>query len=213
MTKVISFINKKGGTGKTTSAINVATSLREMGFEVALIETDTNRSLLQVRKQELESVEYLGRGVPDIVQSDETDAERQIVNLRREMVSFVIVDGAANMSAYAIRRISLNSDIVVVPTGLSRQEILVAERTLADVLPACETHTKLKVVLLPNRIHFLTAPSTINKILEHLRVPVMEMYIPYFKQFHHISTLKPADGYMEITNYLLKLLEMEPVLF
>ncbi len=212
MTKVVSFINRKGGTGKTTNAINVATALKEMGFEVALIETDINRSLMQVRQQELEEAGYLAKGAPDLVQSDEADVENRIKGFRREMISFVIVDGTANMNSYATRRISLNSDIVIIPTGISRQEVLVAERTLGDILPAMESNPNLKVVLLPNRVHFLTSQDTVTKILEHLKVPVMEIYIPYFKQFHNLSTIKPAEGYMEVTNYLLKLLEMEAVM-
>ena len=52
MAKVISFISRKGGTGKTTNAINLSTMLHSLGHAVALIETDTNYTLNTLRKLE-----------------------------------------------------------------------------------------------------------------------------------------------------------------
>ena len=53
MAKIISFISRKGGTGKTTNAINLATTLYQMGKRVLLIETDANYTLNTLRKMEL----------------------------------------------------------------------------------------------------------------------------------------------------------------
>jgi chromosome partitioning protein len=50
MAKVISFISRKGGTGKTTNAINLATTLNTLGKRVVLVETDTNYTLNTLRK-------------------------------------------------------------------------------------------------------------------------------------------------------------------
>ena len=50
MTKVISFISRKGGSGKTTNAINLATSLHDMKKKVLLVETDPNYTLISSRK-------------------------------------------------------------------------------------------------------------------------------------------------------------------
>ena len=78
MTKVISFINRKGGTGKTTSAINTATALRQMGFEVTLIETDTNYSLSHVRNRELSATGEGGGRFPDLMQTEEENVDKLI---------------------------------------------------------------------------------------------------------------------------------------
>jgi len=53
MTKVISFISRKGGTGKTTNAINLATFLSDGKKKVLVLETDANYTLNSLRKLEL----------------------------------------------------------------------------------------------------------------------------------------------------------------
>src|SRR5690348_3401034 len=53
MSKIISFISRKGGTGKTTNAIHLTTTLKQMGKKVLLVETDTNYTLNTLRKMEM----------------------------------------------------------------------------------------------------------------------------------------------------------------
>ncbi len=53
MTKIISFISRKGGTGKTTVAMNLATMLFNLGHKLAMLETDTNYTLNTLRQMEV----------------------------------------------------------------------------------------------------------------------------------------------------------------
>ena len=53
MTKIISFISRKGGTGKTTNAINLATYLAKKKNNIILVETDPNYTINSLRKLEL----------------------------------------------------------------------------------------------------------------------------------------------------------------
>lgn len=212
MSKVISFINRKGGTGKTTSAINTATALREMGFEVTVMETDNNYSLTEMRERDITATGQGGGKFPELVQTDEASVDRFVRELRKKMVDFIIIDGAANMSPDTIRRVTTLSDIVVVPTSLSDNEMMVTARTLRDIQPVMQNHRKLKVVLLANRIHFLTAQETVGEALAHLGIPVLDIYIPNYKQYTSLNTMTPADCYRQVAKSILKMFVNEPVL-
>lgn len=50
--KIISFINPKGASGKTTVTINVSSYLAGLGLKVAVVDTDPQMSLTNWNKPE-----------------------------------------------------------------------------------------------------------------------------------------------------------------
>lgn len=58
MTKIISFVNQKGGTGKTTLSLNVAAILTDMGYKVLLIDADAQGNLTNTFIQEPQKTLY-----------------------------------------------------------------------------------------------------------------------------------------------------------
>lgn len=208
MAKTIAFISRKGGTGKTTNAINMANALCERGYHVVVFETDINYTLSVLRKRERRRVAE-GKRIPDLVRTEETSMVKMIKTFQNDGVTdYIIVDTAAgNTTSYCTNRLCVLSDMVIVPTSLSINDVLVTEQTLKDILPAKKENPALKVYLLPNRVHSLTSSETIQRTLAHLNVPILNVVIPNKKTYTHPSTVRAPQGYNDVLNVILKELE------
>src|SRR5688572_25014388 len=90
MAKVISFISRKGGTGKTTNAINLATTLNALGKRVVLVETDTNYTLNTLRKMELFKSKENGRAF-EILGSQDNEVAQELMDLKASRKTDVVV--------------------------------------------------------------------------------------------------------------------------
>lgn len=111
---VVSFVNAKGGVGKTTISVSYAVWLKEKGHKVALIDAD---------KQRLSS-DWLKAVEPELPQwqiSEEQEMLDKIVEVREDF-DFVIVDGPAGDSGLT-RVILLRSDLAFLPCGPSELDL------------------------------------------------------------------------------------------
>lgn len=124
--KVIAFLNGKGGVGKTTLAINVAWCLSRMGFNVAVIDTDAQGSV----------VNWANESCPFTIYQAATD--REVYNIKkitsRYKYDYVIIDGAAQISAISAAAVMV-SDVVLIPVTASPLDFA-ASGAILDVIDA-----------------------------------------------------------------------------
>jgi chromosome partitioning protein len=117
------FASPKGGTGKSTSAVVLATELALRGAEVVIIDADPNRPVSTWAKRP-------GRPAVLTVLSQVTEASIiDEIEAAAARVPFVIVDleGTASMTvAYAISR----ADLVIVPTQGSQLDAVEAAKAI-----------------------------------------------------------------------------------
>src|SRR4051812_49434251 len=125
MSKVISFISRKGGTGKTTNAVNLATSLHQLGKKVMLVETDTNYTLNTLRKMEAFKSKDKSPGFEILGSQDDTIADELLTIKQDKKIDFIIVDSAGKTTNEGIKKLCLASDVVIVPTSLTQNDLLV----------------------------------------------------------------------------------------
>lgn len=105
MPKVISLLNGKGGVGKTTTSINVATAIARKGFKVVLVDTDPQSSVGNYYVE--------GKCLFDLA---EASAEKEVYSVRKMLSSYdyIIIDGAAAISAISAAAVMV-SDVVLIP--------------------------------------------------------------------------------------------------
>lgn len=125
---VISFASTKGGAGKSTSALILATELAEHA-DVIVIDADPRRPITKWSK--------VGGG-PKRLTVVETGGERAIqdeIDEAASRVPFVIVDLEGNASRLADFAI-LESDLVIIPSKEQFQDADAAVETMKEVLRA-----------------------------------------------------------------------------
>jgi chromosome partitioning protein len=205
MTKVISFISRKGGTGKTTNAINLATMLHSLGYVVRLIETDTNYTLTTLRKMELFKTGAKEEQLFTITPSEDQLIAEELESYKKQKIDFIILDTAGKTTDVSIKKICVASDLVLIPTSLSQNDLLVTYQTVEDLKPAIALNEKLKIAILPNRIHGSTRTKTIASMLDQLDAHILENFVPSRNMFTQSSTILAEKDYLGITKEILTL--------
>ncbi len=121
MAKIIAFLNGKGGVGKTTAAVNVATAIARKGYSVAVVDTDPQQSISNWYEE-------------DKCRFDLTEAasEKEVYQVRKALKSYdyVIIDGAAAISAISAAAVMV-SDLVLIPVTPSPLDFAACSAILA----------------------------------------------------------------------------------
>lgn len=126
---VISFLNQKGGCGKTTASINLAAMLESMGYTVELVNLDPQGTALDwatTRTNRANDADDFFR-----VTSMGTNIAGEI-NAVRRACDFVIVDGAPQVQTLTIAAIKA-SDIVVIPVQPSQADVWATD-VIVDII-------------------------------------------------------------------------------
>jgi chromosome partitioning protein len=204
MAKVISFISRKGGTGKTTNAINLATTLHQLGKRVILVETDTNYTLNTLRKMEVYKTNESKNGF-DILGSQDQQVAQELTALKEnKKIDVVIVDSAGKTTDEGIKKLCLMSDVVIVPTSLTQNDLLVTYQTVTDLAPARALNPSLKILILPNRIHSGTNLFTVRENLKNLDAIVLPVFVPQKNLFVNFSTVDAEKEYQPVATEIIK---------
>lgn len=203
MTKIISFISRKGGTGKTTSAIHFSTMLHSLGHKLVMLETDTNYTLNTLRKMELYKTGAKESAVFPIIGSEDHRVLEDIEEIKASNPDYIVVDSAGKTTDKHIRRLSIQSNLVIVPTSLTPNDLLVTYQTIEDIKPALEENQELKILVLPNRVHSATKIDTVKEALSELDATVLEVKVPAKNIFANFSTILAEKEFLPIAKAIL----------
>lgn len=159
----IVFASPKGGAGKSTSAVLLATELALKGAPVTIMDADPNRPISMWAKR---------GGVPGNLTVISNISETTIIDqieAASEKTPFVVVDleGTASMMvAYAISR----ADIVVIPTQGSQLDAAEAAKAIKLIKQQEKAfNKKIPYAILFTRTSSAIKPRTLQHIQEEFR--------------------------------------------
>ena len=170
---IIGVAGKKGGSGKTTVAVNVAGALAEIFTEVLVIDSDPQGTVLTWRAAAGNSdfpVQVMGLPQPVIHQEAPKFAQKYDV---------VVIDSPSGYQDEQIQRsVMLAASLVVIPVQPSAVDIWSARDTAALVEQAKLYNPDLKAHLLISRAQPRTRLSQeAREALEGLSLPVFQTTI------------------------------------
>lgn len=179
---IISILNQKGGTGKTTLAVNLARCLTIHNEKTLLVDSDPQGS---ARNWHVNSNGEL----LDVIGLDRPTIDKDINKFKFDY-KYIIVDGAPQLSTMALKTI-LISDIVLIPVQPSPYDVW-ATKDMVDLVKARQevTNGQLKAAFVISRqITNTNIGKDIRGLLEEFELPVF-----HNGTFQRVSYAVSANG-------------------
>jgi chromosome partitioning protein len=139
---IISFVNQKGGVGKTTSAINVAASLNRRNYKIGFIDADPQGSATQWHALE-------DNNAFEIMHHPEPLAREDIQQLSQKY-DYLVIDAPPAIGSITKSILDV-ADLSIIPLSPSSLDFWSCKKTLEMVDEAREENPELDVKLLINR--------------------------------------------------------------
>ena len=139
---IISFVNQKGGVGKTTSAINIAASLKRRNYEVKFIDADPQGSASHWQAVE-------SNNAFEVVHHPEPISQNEIEEFSQNC-DFLVIDAPPAIGDIT-KSILAITDLSIVPLSPSSLDIWSCKGTLDMIDEAQVDNPDLDVKLLINR--------------------------------------------------------------
>lgn len=139
---IVSFVNQKGGVGKTTSAINFAASLKRKNYKLLFIDADPQGSATQWHAIE-------NNTAFEVLHHPEPITKEEIEKLSQEY-DYLVIDAPPAIGDITKSILSV-AELSIVPLSPSSLDIWSCKGTLEMIDSAREENPDLDVKLLINR--------------------------------------------------------------
>lgn len=207
---VLSFVNLKGGVGKTTLAYNVAACLHAAGRRVLLVDADAQASASAVAARAAER----GVDAPPVAALSAATLMRDVPRLG-EGRDVVVIDGPARLGSES-RAAMLASDLVVVPLAPGALDLWAASETVRVLMDARTMRPELDAVAVLNKSDRTTLARFALKAAGELGLPLLGTAVRSRVVFGEsllagqgVATFAPkSDAALEIRTFTRALLDV-----
>lgn len=167
---ILTLLNQKGGVGKTTLAVHIATGLAQRGHRCLLIDADKQGSALTWAANREGSQLFPVIGLP------KPTLHKEIEKLGKDY-AHVIIDSPPHANDVA-RSAIMASDVIVIPVQPSPYDVWATEETVTLVTEAAPLKEDLKTVFVINRKIVNTAIGRdVVEALANYEVPILGSHI------------------------------------
>lgn len=155
---IVTFANQKGGVGKTTLSVLFANYLVEASKTVIVLDTDHQRSIMVMRREDSENFSHQTMGY-EVVECSLEDPEA-LSSYLKELDShseYVLVDAPGNLTENGLIQLFSHSDYIIVPYQYERKS-LDSTGTFVSAISQLNDHLKRhslpcpKLIFAPNKV-------------------------------------------------------------
>ena len=164
MTKTITLAGQKGGTGKSTVTVHLASEWRRVGYRVLVLDSDPQGTTLTWSEEASER----GFGAPTVTAMGD-NLRAQLPELR-EGYDIVIVDTPGRQSKRLAGALVL-SDLALIPCKPSAADVWALEGTLDLVEQAQQLCPDLTARILHNEVHKTVLAETARDTMHECEIP------------------------------------------
>jgi chromosome partitioning protein len=163
---IISILNQKGGSGKTTITTNLAYALSKDNYKVLIVDSDPQGSARDWNNETEGSV------IP-VVGLDRPSLENDIKAITGNY-DYILIDGAPQLSKQMASAIKV-SDVILIPVQPSPYDIWATDNLVNAIIQRKELGANLKAFFLISRAIKNTKLSTeIRNALSEYELPVLK---------------------------------------
>lgn len=168
MAHVIAVLNSKGGSGKTTLAMNIAGCLQRRSRSVLVIDSDPQASALDWAAAQPEGFE-----LPPVIGIDRPTIHTTIPKLQNDY-DFIVIDGGAKLAEITASALRV-ADLVLIPVRHSGLDVWAVEALVEAI------HARKALTDKPAAAFVVSAQVRGTKLAEGMDESLADMGIPLLK--------------------------------